>query len=85
MASEKTIYVGAFAHCVSQQELEICEAGAIGVDTDGKISFIDKNIGDIASYTTKHRDWETAKIVRIQDHGFFFPGFIGRSRSVDRF
>ncbi|KAG2169392.1 hypothetical protein JADG_009131 [Aureobasidium aubasidani] len=77
-ASEKTIYLGAFAHCTSQQEVEICEAGAIGVDSDGKIAFIERDIGDIPAYELRERQqgWEKAKIVQIQDQGFFFPGFI---------
>jgi len=78
-ASEKTIYLGAFAHCTSQQEVEICEAGVIGVDSDGKIAFIERDIGDIPAYELRERQqgWENAKIVQIQDQGFFFPGFIG--------
>ncbi|CAD0037781.1 unnamed protein product [Aureobasidium pullulans] len=77
-ASEKTIYLGAFAHCTSQQEVEICEAGAIGVDSDGKIAFIERDIGDIPAYELRERQqgWEKAKIVEIKDQGFFFPGFI---------
>lgn len=79
VASGKTIYLGAFVHCVSLQELEICEAGAIGVDSDGKIAFIERDIGDISEYRLRKRDkdWESAKVVKIQDQGFFFPGFIG--------
>ncbi|KAG9658406.1 guanine deaminase, partial [Aureobasidium melanogenum] len=76
--SEKTIYLGAFAHCTSLQEVDICEAGAIGVDSDGKIAFIERDIGDIPAYKLRERKdgWEKAKIVQIQDQGFFFPGFI---------
>lgn len=78
-AAERTIYLGAFAHCTSQQEVEICEAGAIGVDSDGKIAFIERDIGDIPAYQLRERKdgWEKAKFVQIQDQGFFFPGFIG--------
>ena len=78
--TEKTIYLGAFAHCTSLQEVEICEAGAIGVDSNGKIAFIDRDIGDIPAYELRERKegWEKAKVVQIQDQGFFFPGFIGK-------
>lgn len=78
--AERTIYLGAFAHCTSQQEIEICEAGAIGVDPNGKIAFIERDIGDIPAYELRERKdgWEKAKVVQIQDQGFFFPGFIGK-------
>jgi guanine deaminase len=30
--------------------------------------------------------WEKAKVVQIQDQGFFFPGFIGKScNSLQRY
>jgi guanine deaminase len=79
--AEKTIYLGAFAHCTSLQEVEICEIGAIGVDSNGKIAFIERDIGDIPAYELRERKegWEKAKVVQIQDQGFFFPGFIGKS------
>lgn len=80
---DKAIYLGAFAHCASQQDLEICEAGAIGVDSEGKIAFIERDIGDIPAYVLRQRreGWEKAKVIQIQDHGFFFPGFIGKCKT----
>jgi hypothetical protein len=82
--AEKTIYLGAFAHCTSLQEVEICEAGAIGVDSNGKIAFIDRDIGAIPAYQLRERKegWEKAKVVQIQDQGFFFPGFIGKLQFI---
>lgn len=79
MAVEKTIYVGAFAHCLSLQDLEISPNSAIGVDSNGKIAFIDRDIVLDASpntYTCSRSDWKSAKIVSIPSTGFFFPGFI---------
>lgn len=78
MAVDKTIYVGAFAHCVSLQELDICTAGAIGVDESGKIAFVDRDV-QVGSYAPQRDEWKGAKLVRIKDQGFFFPGFIGTS------
>ncbi|GAB7357069.1 hypothetical protein MBLNU459_g7885t1 [Dothideomycetes sp. NU459] len=75
MAVDKTIYVGPFVHCVSLQELEICTAGAIGVDESGKIAFIDRDV-QADGYAPKHEEWKGAKVVQIRDEGFFFPGFI---------
>ena len=75
MALEKTIYIGPYIHCETLTELDVCPHGMIGVDEDGKIAWI---IRDIKGRMIPHDGhWENAKIVRIQDHGFFFPGFIG--------
>lgn len=75
MALEKTIYNGAFVHCESLTELEICTNGMIGVDEHGKISFVLRDLR--GRKMPSGEGWEQAKVVRIQDHGFFFPGFIG--------
>lgn len=73
---EKTIYLGAFAHCVALAELEIVEDGAIGVDEQGVISFVEKEV-DVEDVRKRHDGWNDAKILRVTD-GFFFPGFIGK-------
>lgn len=74
---EKTIYVGPFVHSKSLDELDICTTGAIGVAEDGRIAFVERHVEDSASYVCEQAGWEQAKVVRIEDHGFFFPGFIG--------
>lgn len=74
----KTIYLGAFVHCVSQTELEIGENGAIGVDEEGIIRFVEKNV-DLHAVHEKHREWKEAKTIELAGNGFYFPGFIGRS------
>ncbi|KAF1978616.1 guanine deaminase [Bimuria novae-zelandiae CBS 107.79] len=71
----KTIYLGAFAHCISLANLEICARGAIGVDEQGLIQFVEKEISSPSDVTTKHPSWASAQIVSVDD-GFFFPGFI---------
>ncbi len=79
MSLEKTIYIGAFIQCATLTELDICENGMIGVDETGKIAFVLRE-----SRGRKFPDgegWEEAKIVRILDYGFFFPGFIGKISS----
>lgn len=78
MAVDKTIYVGPFVHCVSLQEIEICTTGAIGVDESGKIAFVDRDV-QVDGYSSQRDEWKGAKLVRISDQGFFFPGFIGSS------
>ncbi|KAB2579979.1 putative guanine deaminase protein [Lasiodiplodia theobromae] len=72
----KTIYLGAFVHCKSLQELDICEKGAIGVDERGKIAFIERGAEDLDLIFKQHHGWTAAKVVRVKDKGFFFPGFI---------
>jgi guanine deaminase len=76
MASlQKTIYAGAWVHCQSLTTLDICPNGSIGVDERGKIAFVLRDTATEAYPPSQ--GWEAAKIVRIADHGFFFPGFIG--------
>jgi len=76
MALEKTIYAGTFIHCNNLTELDIITNGTIGVNEHGKIAFVSSNSTEIR--LPSDAGWEQAKIVKIQDHGFFFPGFIGR-------
>lgn len=71
----KTIYSGAFIHCDSVTKLDICPDGRIGVDESGKIAFVQR--GSAYHSMPLNEGWEQAKVVRLSDHGFFFPGFIG--------
>lgn len=74
----RTIYHGPFVHSKTLSELDICEAGAIGVDDEGIIAFIDRDVKfEDLDQTKKEHGWEDSKVVRIYDSGFFFPGFIG--------
>ncbi|KAI9689984.1 MAG: hypothetical protein M1822_009866 [Bathelium mastoideum] len=75
MGLQRHVYVGAFAHCRSLQELDICPSGAIGVGDLGKIEFIDRDVSDV-SLVLETRGWKDAKVVRIKGYGFFFPGFV---------
>lgn len=69
----KAIYLGAFAHSKSLSELEVCEKGAIGVDEEGIIRFVERKVGE---QDVRKEGWEDAKVVEVRD-GFWFPGFIG--------
>ncbi|KAF2748025.1 guanine deaminase [Sporormia fimetaria CBS 119925] len=71
----KTVYLGTFVHCVSLSDLEISEKGAIGVDENGVIQFVEKNV-DLAQVHEKHSDWKEAKVTELKGNSFFFPGFI---------
>ncbi|KAF1959910.1 guanine deaminase [Byssothecium circinans] len=70
----KTVYLGAFAHCVTLTDLEICEKGAIGVDEEGVIRFVERAVG-IDVVKEKWDEWREANVVEVRD-GFFFPGFV---------
>jgi guanine deaminase len=75
----KSIYIGPFVHSKSLSELEIQEHGAIGVDEDGIIRFVERNLqdGSLSNLIQqKGDDWTDAQIVEINGSGFFFPGFI---------
>ncbi|EON67788.1 guanine deaminase [Coniosporium apollinis CBS 100218] len=75
---KRTVYVGPFVHSQSLQKLDICPTGAIGVDENGKIAFVErdvKDVGDVIPVTQKY-GWQNSQIVRIKDNGFLFPGFI---------
>jgi guanine deaminase len=74
MALEKTLYMGPFIHCESLTELDVCPHGVIGVGEDGKIAFIRRDMK--GRQLPIEEGWEQAKVVRISDYGFFFPGFI---------
>lgn len=75
----KTIYVGTFIHPVRLTELEVIVGGAIGVDERGRIAFVWRGQGDDQDLTDP--GWSRAKVVKAPEQGFFFPGFIGVSRS----
>ncbi len=81
MALQKTIYIGPFVHSESLTDLDICPNGMIGVNEAGKIAWILRDIK--GRRMPDGQGWEEAKIVRIQDHGFFFPGFIGTPNSLN--
>jgi guanine deaminase len=72
-----TIYLGAFVHSTSLTTLDICPSGAIGVDSTGTISFVEKESHDIQALQSQYPDFSTARIVKVPSpNSFFFPGFI---------
>lgn len=83
----RTIYAGAFAHCPALGELDICEHGAIGVDEDGVIAFVERDIkadGIEELKSGKGADWKESEVVKAKGSGFFFPGFIGEWEFLNR-
>jgi hypothetical protein len=56
----KELFAGTFVHSLSLQELEVSEQNVIGVQ-DGKIVFIEKNVGDLESLK-RVKGFEDAKV-----------------------
>ncbi|USP73816.1 putative guanine deaminase [Curvularia clavata] len=74
-----TIYLGPFVHSTSLSTLEIEPNGAIGVDSNGIIRFVNRNVTSLDSLlSTLEQVWTDAKVIAIgnAERGFFFPGFI---------
>lgn len=74
--SKKAIYCGAFVHSATPEKLDICNSAAIGVNEEGIIAFVDRDVKDFDAYKSKE-GWTDAKILKLEHWGFFFPGFIG--------
>ncbi|KAK5132184.1 hypothetical protein LTR08_009307 [Meristemomyces frigidus] len=70
MALEKTVYIGTYIHSESLTKVDVAVDGSIGVGEDGKIAFVLRDTTEVPE------GWRNAKVIRTQDHGFFFPGFI---------
>lgn len=78
---QRTIYVGTFIYCLSLTDLEILENAAIGVDENGIIAFIEKDVKEpgVAEVAEKKYGWKDSSIIKgVEDStAFFFPGFVG--------
>ncbi|CAO2647948.1 Nn.00g088700.m01.CDS01 [Neocucurbitaria sp. VM-36] len=73
----RTIYVGPFVHSTSLTEIEIEEKGAIGVDENGIIRFVERSLSKgVEELKKQNEGWEDARVVNVEGNGFFFPGFI---------
>jgi len=68
----KTVYVGPIIQCKSLTELDINLHGSIGVDENGKISFVKRE-----HFARSDSEWLEADVVHLGKNEFLFPGFIG--------
>lgn len=68
----KTIYVGPIIQCKSLTELDINLDGSIGVDENGKVSFVTREHS-----AQSDPEWLEADVVHLGKNEFLFPGFIG--------
>jgi guanine deaminase len=76
LSISKTIYVGPFVHSTSLTSLEICSTGALGVDEDGLIQFVEKAFQNIDEVKSKHPSYSSARTIQLPNNAFLFPGFV---------
>lgn len=79
---KRTIYIGTFIHSISLANLEILDHAVIGVDENGTITFIEKDVKlpVVAEVTEQKYGWKDSSIVKGvgESTAFFFPGFVGQ-------
>jgi guanine deaminase len=81
----RTVYIGTFLHSASLGDIEVSERTAIGVDEEGIITFIEKNLTDEQTILRciEGNGWDAGEYDLVQaPEGdgvirFWFPGFIG--------
>ncbi|KAI9832720.1 MAG: Neuropathy target esterase [Phylliscum demangeonii] len=73
--SDKAIFSGNFVSCKTRQQLEIGLQAAIGVDENGKIAFVEKNVDDVDALARRF-GWESFTRIEAEETQFFCPGFI---------
>ncbi|XP_020791111.1 guanine deaminase [Boleophthalmus pectinirostris] len=66
------VFRGTFVHSTRTCALQILEDALLGVDTEGKIAFIEKgeDLGRLAA------DFKTSDIIQLSQHEFFMPGLV---------
>ncbi|KAF3910479.1 hypothetical protein ABW20_dc0109397 [Dactylellina cionopaga] len=78
--SDPTIYFGTFIHSPRDDacKLDVCEDGAIGVNSEGVIEFVERDVKAIDTVVDRYPAYKDAKVVKATPGGtqFFFPGFI---------
>ncbi|KAF3937697.1 hypothetical protein ABW19_dt0201954 [Dactylella cylindrospora] len=80
VVNKPTIYLGTFIHSPRDDgcKLDICEDGAIGVNAEGVIEFVEREVNAVEAVVEKHPEYKDAEVVKTKSGGcqFFFPGFI---------
>lgn len=80
MALKKTVYMGTFIHCTALDKIEVLENAAVGVNEEGIIEFVEREIGfDDGGKLRGRPDWDVVSVIdwRGKSCKFFFPGFVG--------
>ncbi|MCJ1243363.1 hypothetical protein MMC30_000560 [Trapelia coarctata] len=77
---QRKVYVGTFIHSVSLANLEILENAAIGIEENGIIAFVEKDMKELglAEVVGQKYGWKEPHIVKGDGRSmsFFFPGFV---------
>lgn len=84
---KRTIYTGTFIHTPTLGNLEIIEYGAVGVDENGIIRFVEelpenRRERAVAKRVAEEHGWDDGVDVVVgwqERSSFWFPGFVGRS------
>jgi guanine deaminase len=72
----KIIFYGRIVHSKSLKCLQIYTKAALGVNDDGKISFLDEDVTSGEEAALKYAGFRDAKIMTLKPLQFLFPGFI---------
>ncbi|KAF1389724.1 hypothetical protein PFLUV_G00076450 [Perca fluviatilis] len=68
------VYRGTFIHSTQQTALQILEDQLLGVDTDGKIAFIEK--GAELNRLSQSFGFSPSEVTQLAQHEFFMPGLV---------
>ncbi|KAH6632619.1 hypothetical protein F5144DRAFT_256676 [Chaetomium tenue] len=80
MATKNKLFLGLFVHSKALNELEYLHDTAVGVDKEGKITFVERDCAEKKARETvlPQLGWKDAEVevVKAKEGQFFFPGFI---------
>ncbi|XP_003452696.3 guanine deaminase [Oreochromis niloticus] len=68
------VYRGTFVHSTQQKALQILKDALLGVDTQGKIAFIEE--GKELEKLSQTFGFKTSDITQLAQHEFFMPGLV---------
>jgi guanine deaminase len=75
-AVKPTVFYGRIIHSLSLTKLEILHCAALGVDSNGCIAFVDKEVLSAEEACTKYDGFKDASEVVLKPLQFLFPGLI---------
>ncbi|KAF0546615.1 guanine deaminase [Gigaspora margarita] len=72
------IFYGTLIHSLSLTELEFIHNALLGVNNQGKIVFLERNVSNEQTLRDIIKKWETTedKVVRLTNRQFLLPGFV---------
>ena len=85
METRHKLFLGSFVHCKALDELEYLHHAAVAVGKEGTIVAVERECDEARARETvlPRLGWgdDEVEVVKAREGQFFFPGFIGRSRS----